>query len=292
MKAFIFPGQGSQFEGMGKDLYHSSSVASALFDRANDLLGFDLSKIMFEGSAEELKQTSVTQPAIFLYSLGLIYDIGDAFSPDVLAGHSLGEITALVAAGTLSFEDGLLLVDQRANAMQKACDLEKSSMAAILGLDDAVVESILDKIDDIVVAANYNCPGQLVISGSVSGIEKAVIALSEEGARRAVVLPVNGAFHSPFMQPAQDQLVSAIQNAQFKVPICPIYQNVSAKAETDPEIIQKNLLNQLTAPVLWTQTMKQMIADGVLSFHEVGGRVLSGFIRRIDRSLPVESIVK
>lgn len=288
MKAYIFPGQGSQFEGMGKDLYESSSLAKELFEQANDILGYRISDVMFDGSAEDLKETKITQPAVFLHSIIKAKMAGDAFQPEAVAGHSLGEFSALVAAGALSFQDGLKLVQQRALAMQKACEAVESTMAAVLGLEDEAVENICDSIDDIVVPANYNCPGQLVISGSLSGIETAVQKLQEAGARKAIVLQVGGAFHSPLMQPAKEELEAAIANTNLVRPICPIYQNVNAKAETDPEAIRINLVEQLTAPVRWTQTMKNMIADGVSEFIEVGGtgKVLRGFVMRVDRRFP------
>lgn len=288
MKAYIFPGQGSQFEGMGKDMYESSSLAKDLFEQANDILGYRISDIMFDGSAEDLKETKVTQPAVFLHSIIKAKMAGDAFQPEAVAGHSLGEFSALVAAGAMSFQDGLQLVQQRALAMQKACEAVDSTMAAVLGLDDEAVENICAAIDDIVVPANYNCPGQLVISGSISGIETAVQKLQEAGARKAIVLQVGGAFHSPLMQPAKDELEAAIASTSLVKPICPIYQNVNAKAETDPEVIRVNLVEQLTAPVRWTQTMENMIADGVSEFIEVGGtgKVLRGFVMRVDRRFP------
>ena len=293
MKAYVFPGQASQFEGMGKDLYESSSIAKSLFDQANELLGFSITDVMFEGSAEDLKQTKITQPAVFLHSVVKAKMAGDDFRPDVVAGHSLGEFSALVANKALSFEDGLLLVNQRAQAMQKACEMVESTMAAIVGLEDEAVENICDGItEEVVVAANYNCPGQLVISGSVKGIEQAVEQLKEAGAKRAIVLAVGGAFHSPLMQPAKDDLQAAIENTNFSTPICPIYENVNAKAETDPVQIQQNLIAQLTSPVRWTQTMQNMIADGVSEFIEVGGtgKVIRGFVKRIDRKFPSSSL--
>lgn len=292
MKAYVFPGQASQFEGMGKDMYESSEVARALFEQANDILGFRISDIMFEGSAEELKQTKVTQPAVFLHSIAKAKMAGDDFRPDAVAGHSLGEFSALVASGALTFEDGLRLVHQRAMAMQKACEQQPGTMAAILGLEDEVIETVCNQIDDIVIPANYNCPGQLVISGSVSGVEQAVEILKEKGARRALLLPVGGAFHSPLMQPAQDELKQAIQQTAFSTPSCAIYQNVDATAERDPEAIQKKLIEQLTAPVRWTQTMHQMITDGVAEFIEVGGngKTLQGFIKKVDRTFPTSAL--
>jgi [acyl-carrier-protein] S-malonyltransferase len=292
MKAYVFPGQGAQFEGMGKDLYESSDIAKELLEKANDILGFRITDVMFEGSAEELKQTKVTQPAIFLHSCVKAKMAGDDFQPDVVAGHSLGEFSALVAAGALSFEDGLKLVSQRALAMQKACEVQESTMAAILGLDDAVVEEICASIDEVVVPANYNCPGQLVISGSIEGINKAVEALKEAGAKRALVLPVGGAFHSPLMEPAREELQAAIEATNFNTPNCPIYQNVDAKPTTDAAAIKTNLIAQLTSPVRWTQTMLNMIADGVEAFVEVGGtgKVLQGMIRKVDRKMPTATL--
>ena len=288
MKAYVFPGQGAQFSGMGKDLYEGSAQAKALFDQANEVLGFDITKIMFEGSDEELKQTKVTQPAIFLHSVILSKALGDDFKPAMVAGHSLGELSALVANQTLNFEDGLSLVSQRALAMQKACEAEPSTMAAILGLEDQVVEDTCASIDGIVVPANYNCPGQLVISGAVDAINAACEKLKEAGAKRALVLPVGGAFHSPLMEPARAELATAIGNTTFNTPICPVYQNVTANAVTDPTEIQANLIAQLTAPVRWTQTMHQMIADGANHFTEVGpGKVLRGLVKKVDRKMEV-----
>ena len=284
MKAYVFPGQGAQFSGMGKDLYDNSSIAKEMFDKANEILGFDITKIMFEGTAEELKETKVTQPAIFLHSTILAACIGDSFQPDMVAGHSLGELSALVANKTLSFEDGLKLVSQR--AMQKACIKNPSTMAAIIGLENNQVENICKEISEIVVPANYNCPGQLVISGSFEGIDIACQKLTESGARRALKLQVGGAFHSPLMEPAREELAAAIENTPFTNPACPIYQNVSTTAVIDPSEIKKNLVSQLTAPVKWTQSMQQMIADGATHFIEVGpGNVLQGLMRKIDRSL-------
>ena len=282
MNAYIFPGQGAQFTGMGLNLYQKSSKAKELFHQANELLGFDITKIMFEGTAEELKETKVTQPAIFLHSTIL----ADVLQPDMVAGHSLGEISALVANKTLSFKDGLLLLSKRAQAMQKACEVTPSSMAAVLSLEDAVVEKICAETPGIVVPANYNCPGQLVISGEVNAIHLACEAMKEAGARRALVLPVGGAFHSPLMGPAREELAAAIENTPFSNPACPIYQNVSTTAVIDPSEIKKNLVSQLTAPVKWTQSMQQMIVDGATHFIEVGpGNVLQGLMRKIDRSL-------
>lgn len=293
MKAYVFPGQGAQFEGMGKDLYESSTEARTLFERANEILGYSISEVMLEGSAEDLKQTKITQPAIFLHSVIKAKLTGDAFQPDVVAGHSLGEFSALVASGALNFEDGLQLVQQRALAMQKACEAVESTMAAIVGLEDEKVEAVCNSItDEIVVAANYNCPGQLVISGTVAGIEKAVALLKEEGARRAIVLNVGGAFHSPLMAPAKEELQNAIEKTAFQAPKCPIYQNVNAQKTSEPTIIQQNLIEQLTSPVRWTQTMLNMIEDGVTEFVEVGGtgKVIRGMILRVNRKMPVTAL--
>ncbi len=290
MKAYVFPGQGAQFSGMGKDLYDSSDLAKKLFAQANEILGFDIQKIMFEGSDEELKQTKVTQPAIFLHSTILAACLGDSFKPDMVAGHSLGEISALVANKTLSFEDGLRLVSKRALAMQAACEAVPSTMAAILGLEDNVVEDICKSIDGIVVAANYNCPGQLVISGAIPAVEEACAKLTEAGAKRAMILQVGGAFHSPLMEPAREELAKAIESTTFSNPICPVYQNTIAKAVTDPNEIKKNLIDQLTAPVRWTQIMQQMIADGATEVIEVGpGKVLQGLFKKVDRAFPTSS---
>ena len=286
MKAYIFPGQGAQFTGMGLDLYEGSALAQELFENANEILGFSITDVMFEGSADELKQTKVTQPAIFLHSVILARVLGDDFKPEMVAGHSLGELSALVAAGVLSFEDGLKLVSQRAMAMQKACEIQPSTMAAVLGLEDAVVEQVCEDIDGVVVAANYNCPGQLVISGEVEAINKACEVLLEKGARRALVLPVGGAFHSPMMEPAREELAAAIEATNFSEPACPVYQNVPAKAVTSAAEIKENLIAQLTAPVKWTQSIQAMIADGGTEFVEVGpGKVLQGLMRKIDRSV-------
>ena len=285
MKAYVFPGQGAQFPGMGKDLYENSTEAKALFEKANDILGFRITDIMFEGSVDDLKQTKVTQPAIFLHSVLLAKTLKD-FTPEMVAGHSLGEFSALVANGVLTYEDGLQLVYKRALAMQKACEIEPSTMAAIVGLDDEIVEEVCKSIDEVVVAANYNCPGQLVISGSVAGIDKACEILSEKGAKRALKLVVGGAFHSPFMEPAREELAEAIESAYFSHPICPVYQNVDALPVSDPEVIKKNLIAQLTAPVKWTQIVKNMIADGATSFTEVGpGSVLQGLVKKVDRGM-------
>ena len=290
MKAYVFPGQGAQFSGMGKDLYDSSEIAKAMFAKANEVLGFDITKIMFEGTDEKLKQTKVTQPAIFLHSTILAACLGDEFKPDMVAGHSLGELSALVANKTLSFEDGLRLVSKRALAMQEACEKEPSTMAAILGLDDEIVENICKDIDGVVVPANYNCPGQLVISGAFPAVEKACEALTEAGARRALMLPVGGAFHSPLMEPAREDLAAAIEKTTFATPSCPVYQNVVASAVTDPSEIQKNLISQLTAPVRWTQTMHSMIADGAEEVIEVGpGKVLQGLFKKVDRKFQTSS---
>lgn len=287
MKAYVFPGQGAQFSGMGKDLYDNSDIAREMFEKANEVLGFDITKIMFEGTVEELKQTKVTQPAIFLHSTILAATLGDAFKPDMVAGHSLGELSALVANKTLNFEDGLKLVSKRALAMQAACEAEPSTMAAILGLDDDIVENACAEIDGVVVAANYNCPGQLVISGAVPAVEEACAKLTEAGARKAVMLPVGGAFHSPLMEPAREELAAAIEATTFSKPSCPVYQNVVAEAITDPAEIQKNLVAQLTAPVRWTQTMHSMIADGAEEVIEVGpGKVLQGLFKKVDRKFP------
>lgn len=290
MNAYIFPGQGAQFSGMGLDLYENSPLAQELFERANTILGFPITDIMFEGSAEDLKQTKVTQPAIFLHSVILAKTLGDNFKPDMVAGHSLGEFSALVAAGALTFEDGLKLVSQRALAMQKACEIQPSTMAAVLGLEDDVVEKICATTDGIVVAANYNCPGQLVISGEIDAVNRACEALKEEGARRALVLPVGGAFHSPMMEPAREELAATIENTTFSKPNCPIYQNVTASAITDENEIKENLISQLTAPVRWTQSVQQMIADGATHFTEVGpGKVLQGLVKKIHRDAETSS---
>ena len=284
MKAYIFPGQGAQFTGMGKDLYENSALAKELFEKANDILGFRITDIMFEGTAEQLKETKVTQPAIFLHSVILAKTLGEEFQPQMVAGHSLGEFSALVANGALSFEDGLKLVSQRALAMQKACEIKPSTMAAVLGLADNVVEEVCASIDGIVVAANYNCPGQLVISGETSAVEQACEAMKTAGAKRALILPVGGAFHSPMMEPAREELAAAIEATTFSQPSCPVYQNVTASAVSDPNEIKKNLIIQLTAPVKWTQSVQQMIADGATLFTEVGpGKVLAGLIGKIDR---------
>lgn len=284
MNAYIFPGQGAQFTGMGLDLYEKSPLAQELFEQANSILGFSITDTMFEGTPEDLKETKVTQPAIFLHSVILAKTLGTQFKPDMVAGHSLGEFSALVANGTLSFESGLKLVSQRAVAMQKACELTPSTMAAVLGLEDNIVEDICAKTPGVVVAANYNCPGQLVISGDVDAINRACETLKEAGARRAVVLPVGGAFHSPLMEPAREELAAAIENTVFSKPNCPIYQNVIASAVNNADDIKKNLISQLTAPVRWTQSVQQMIADGATLFTEVGpGNVLQGLVKKIDK---------
>ena len=290
MKAYVFPGQGAQFPGMGQDLYQNSEKARELFDKANSILGFSITDIMFEGSAEDLKQTKVTQPAVFLHSVILSQVLGDDFKPDMVAGHSLGEFSALVANGVLSFEEGLQLVYKRAMAMQHACELEPSTMAAVLGLEDEVVEAVCKETEGIVVAANFNCPGQLVISGEVKAVEKACEKLKEKGAKRAMLLPVGGAFHSPLMEPARKELAAAIEESTFNQPICPIYQNVTTTAVSDPEEIKKNLILQLTAPVKWTQSVQNMIKDGATEFIEVGpGKVLQGLVKKIDRSMETAS---
>lgn len=281
-QAYVFPGQGSQFEGMGKDLYESSESAKDLFERANEILGFRITDIMFEGSAEELKRTDVTQPAIFIHSVIMAKEMGDSFKPDMVAGHSLGEFSALVAAGVLTFEDGLRLVHQRALAMQEACEMEPGTMAAVLALADEEVERVCKETEGVVVAANYNCPGQLVISGSVDAVTRACEGMKAAGAKRALLLPVGGAFHSPLMEPAREKLAKAIESTVFSEPICPIYQNVTATAETHAEKIQQNLVAQLTAPVRWTQSVRNMKADGAAEFTEVGpGKVLQGLIAKI-----------
>ncbi|MDD2313549.1 MAG: ACP S-malonyltransferase [Proteiniphilum sp.] len=287
-KAYVFPGQGAQFTGMGKELYETLPLAKELFEQANEILGFRITDLMFEGSDEELKQTKVTQPAIFLHSVILARSLGETFQPDMTAGHSLGEFSALVAAGALSFEDGLKLVYARALAMQKACEANPSTMAAILGLPDEKVEEVCASVDDVVVPANYNCPGQIVISGSNSGIEKACELMKEAGAKRALPLKVGGAFHSPLMEPARLELMAAIEATPFATPICPVYQNVSTVGETDPAVIRKNLIAQLTSPVKWTQSVQQMIADGAVEFVELGpGSVLQGLITKIDKGVTV-----
>ena len=290
MKAFVFPGQGAQFSGMGKDLYAAHDSARKLFNQANEILGFEITKLMFEGTNEDLRQTKVTQPAIFLHSVILAKTLGKTFLPAMVAGHSLGEFSALVANQTLSFEDGLVLVSKRALAMQKACEIEHSAMAAILGLEDAIVEEVCASINEIVVPANYNSPGQIVISGSLKGIDQAIEILSAKGAKRTIKLSVGGAFHSPLMEPARKELAAAIGVTQFSKPVCPIYQNVDAKAYNDPVLIRKNLVDQLTSPVRWTQTVINMIADGATSFTEVGpGKVLQGLINKVDKDMVTRS---
>ncbi|SDL71459.1 [acyl-carrier-protein] S-malonyltransferase [Salinimicrobium catena] len=290
MKAYIFPGQGAQFKGMGQDLYEKSPLAKELFERANEILGFSITDVMFNGTADDLKRTKVTQPAIFLHSVILSKVLGDSFKPDMVAGHSLGEFSALVANKVLDFEDGLKLVSKRALAMQHACELEESTMAAVLGLEDSTVEAICADTKGIVVAANYNCPGQLVISGEQLAVEKACEELKERGARRAMILPVGGAFHSPLMEPAREELAAAIEETTFSTPICPIYQNVTTFAVTNAEEIKKNLIFQLTAPVKWTQSVQNMIKDGATEFIEVGpGKVLQGLVKKIDRNAEVSS---
>ncbi len=291
-KAFVFPGQGAQFPGMGKDLFDHSPQARDLFQQANQLLGFPISDIMFNGTEEDLRQTKVTQPAIFLHSVILATVMGDRFNPDMVAGHSLGEFSALTAAGALSFADGLTLVSRRAIAMQKACDMAPSTMAAILGMDNEIVEGVCAEIPEVVVPANYNSLGQVVISGSFEGIDKAIAKLQELGAKRALKLQVGGAFHSPLMEPARAELAKAIAEAPIVQPVCPVYQNVTALPVSDPEIIRTNLIAQLTSPVRWTQTVQNMIADGASRFVEVGpGTVLQGLIKKTDRSVETESAV-
>lgn len=294
--AFIFPGQGSQFSGMGKDLYDNSELAKTMFHQANDILGFRITDIMFAGSDEELKQTKVTQPAIFLHSVILAATLGESFRPDMVAGHSLGEFSALVANKTLGFESALTLVSKRAQAMQKACEINPSTMAAVLNLDDAVIENICKEISDsghVVVAANYNCPGQLVISGSIEGINIACEKMKAAGAKRALVLPVGGAFHSPLMEPARVELEAAINATSFNQPICPVYQNVTASAVSNPEEIKKNLVSQLTAPVKWTQTVARMIADGATHFTEVGpGKVLQGLVKKVASTVAPDTTIE
>jgi [acyl-carrier-protein] S-malonyltransferase len=292
MKAYVFPGQGAQYPGMGRDIYENSAEARAMFEKANVLLGFRITDVMFEGSADDLKQTKVTQPAIFLHSVLLAKTLKD-FTPDMAAGHSLGEFSALVACGALTFEDGLVLVFKRALAMQKACENEPSTMAAIVGLDDEVVEEVCRLVEDVVVAANYNCPGQLVISGSIAGVDKACLLLTGKGAKRALKLPVGGAFHSPLMEPAREELAAAIESTAFGMPVCPVYQNVNAQPTVNPEEIKKNLIEQLTAPVRWTQTVKNMIAGGAASFTEIGpGKVLQGLVKKVDRNMDTFGIEK
>lgn len=290
MKAYVFPGQGSQYVGMGKDLYENNEVAKQLFDQADEILGFKITDIMFAGTDEQLRQTKVTQPAIFLHSVILAKVMGENFKPDMVAGHSLGEFSALVAAGAMTFADGLKLVSQRALAMQAACEAAPSTMAAIVGLDDATVEEACKQVENV-VPANYNCPGQLVISGSVEGIDAACAILTEKGARRALKLAVSGAFHSPFMEPARAQLAQAIEQTEFMKPLCPVYQNVTAKAETDPQVIKTNLVVQLTSSVRWTQTVQNMIADGCTEFVEVGpGKVLQGLVKKTNKAMTVGGV--
>ena len=291
-KAYVFPGQAAQFVGMGKDMYETSAYAKDLFEQANDILGYRLSDIMFEGTEEDLKQTKVTQPSVFLHSVIKARMAGDAFQPDCVAGHSLGEFSALVAAGGMGFEEGLKLVQQRAFAMQKACEAQPSTMAAILGLADDIIEQICAEIDGVVVPANYNTPGQLVISGTIEAVNEACEKLKVAGAKRALILPVGGAFHSPLMKPAEDELRTAIENTHFKKPICPLYQNVDAQPHSDPSVIQANLIKQLTAPVRWAQIMQNMIVDGVTHVYEVGGngKVLRGMFSQVDRALPSEAL--
>ncbi len=292
MKAYVFPGQGAQYPGMGLDLYENSNIAKEIFNQANDILGFNITDIMFNGTPEDLKQTKVTQPAVFLHSVILAKLLGEDFKPDMVAGHSLGELSALTANNTLTFEDGLRLVSKRALAMQKACEIKPSTMAAVLGLEDKLVEDTCADINEVVVAANYNCPGQLVISGEIEGINKACEILKEKGAKRALVLPVGGAFHSPLMEPAREELAAAIEATNFNTPRCSIYQNVTANAITNASEIKKNLISQLTAPVKWTQSVQQMIEDGATEFVEVGpGKVLQGLVKKINRAPQTSSAV-
>jgi len=291
MKAYLFPGQGSQYVGIGKDLYESNATAKELFEKGNEILGYRITDVMFAGTGEELKQTKITQPAIFIHSIVKATIAGENFKPDMVAGHSLGEFSALVANKSLSFQDGLKLVYQRAMAMQKACEAQPSTMAAILGLDDKVVEEICASIDEVVVPANYNSPGQLVISGTVKGVNTACEKLKAAGAKRAIVLPVGGAFHSPLMEPARKELQQALEQITFASPVCPVYQNVTAKAETNPDQIRNNLIAQLTAPVRWSQTIQTMIADGAKEFIECGpGNVLQGLVRKISRDVVTSAV--
>lgn len=288
MKAYVFPGQGAQFVGMGKDLYETNEAAHELFEKANEILGFRITDLMFNGTDEDLRRTDITQPAVFLHSVVLAKALGEEFKPDMTAGHSLGEYSALVAAGALNFEDGLRLVSARAHAMQKACEIKPSTMAAILGLPDEKVEEVLKGIDGVVVCANYNCPGQIVISGEIEAIDTACALLSEAGARRALKLKVGGAFHSPLMEPARAELAAAIEKTEFYTPVCPVYQNVDAKPHTDPAEIKANLVAQLTAPVRWTASVHQMVADGANDFTELGpGKVLQGLVSKIDKTVAV-----
>ena len=292
MKAYVFPGQGAQFSGMGADLYEKYPQAKEMFDKADEILGFQISKIMFSGTDEELRQTKVTQPAVFLHSVVLAKVLGDNFKPDMVAGHSLGEFSALVAAGAMNFEDGLRLVSKRALAMQKACKAVPSTMAAVLALPDEKVEEICAATEGVVVPANYNCPGQLVISGEIPAVDAACEAAKAAGAKRALRLPVGGAFHSPLMEPAREELAKAIAETPFSKPVCPVYQNVSTTAVTDPEEIKKNLIAQLTAPVKWTQSVRNMVADGATAFVEVGpGKVLQGLVKKIEPSVEAYSTV-
>ena len=291
MKAYVFPGQGAQYVGMGKDLYENSIEAKELFEKANKILGFRITDLMFEGTPEDLKQTKVTQPAIFLHSVLLAKTMGESFAPEMVAGHSLGEFSALVTSGAIAFEDGLKLVSQRALAMQKACEAEPSTMAAIVGLEDEAVEKVCSDIEEVVVAANYNCPGQLVISGSIAGIDQACEKLTELGAKRAIKLPVGGAFHSPLMEPARANLAKAIEATNIMEPVCPIYQNVNALPTKDPAVIKENLIVQLTGAVKWTQTVQNMIKDGASLFTEVGpGKVLQGLVKKVERKMAVDGV--
>ena len=292
MKAFVFPGQGAQFPGMGKELYEKSELARELFEQANSVLGFRITDTMFEGSEEELRQTRVTQPAIFLHSTILSFAMGDAFIPDMVAGHSLGEFSALVANRTISFSDGLLLVSKRASAMQKACEKTSSTMAAIIGMEDEIIERVCESIDDVVVAANYNCPGQVVISGTIEGIDRAIEILKGKGAKRCLKLSVSGAFHSPLMEPAREELEDAINATHFGTPECPVYQNVNGNPSVNPDEIKKNLILQLTSPVRWTQSVLNMISDGATRFVEVGpGNVLQGLIKKVNGTVITESAI-